>query len=345
MRSAAERSSRPSRATPLDPELRRAIWSVYVHAHDLQPGGLPPGVQPLPLAAAIEIVVRKRSLLHPMRALGLLRQLARKARLPVEDQDHLFEAEQRIEGCEKAVLVGVVPAVAKSLRLDKDALLDLGRTFIEDANDEERCCGCSQPEAIEEVDPISGTTSLTSSVLSSHTLDDLLPYLDPRGWDDSSDLFKSTYQVKDPNGDTFEEIPVPWNQQGKHDWQGYLYELADSGNQQIENILYVVYERHDDRVLMGYSLYRSLAYRIGGLDLPGVMRQNQGAVEGIREPGGTRVKVTKTVKYERLSSWSSARTVDYGDALNYLARAYLAQWVDHLQFMVPCSLKLPKGGS
>lgn len=56
------------------------------------------------------------------------------------------------------------------------------------------------------------------------------------------------------------------------------------------------------------------------------------------------MEVTKTVKYERLSSWSGARTVDYGDALNYLARAYLAQWVDHLQFMVPCSLKLPKGG-
>jgi hypothetical protein len=240
--------------------------------------------------------------------------------------------------------VGVIPAVARSLRLDKDTLVDLGRTVTERNPPDEPCCSCTQPEATEVVDPIRGTTSLTSSVRSSHTLDDLLPYLDPRGWDDSSDLFKATYQVKNPDGDVFEEIPVRWEDQGQTDWDGYLYELADSGNQQVENILYVAYRRQADSVEMGYSLYRSLAYRVGGLVLPGVMRQNQGAVRGTRVPGGTRVEVTKTVKYERLSSWSSARTVDYGDALNYLARAYLAQWVDHLQFMVPCSLKLPKGG-
>jgi hypothetical protein len=343
MRNAVARSTRPSRALPQDPDLRRAVWSVYVHGHDLQVDALPPGVRPMSLDAAVDTVVRKRGDLHPMRALGLLRQLARKARLPRDEQEHLFHADDAGSAAsEKSVLIGVVPALAKTLKLDKGALLDLGRTFTDRGRPDEGCCTCTQPEAIEVVDPLSGTTSLTSSVLSSHTLEELLPYLDPRGWDEASDLFKSTYQVEDPDGETFKEIPSPWKDQGKTDWDGYLYELADSGNQQVENILYVAYRRHADSVEMGYSLYRSLAYRIGGLELPGVMRQNQGAVQGTRVVGGTRVEVTKTVKYERLSSWSGARTVDYGDALNYLARAYLAQWVDHLQFMVPCSLKLPR---
>ena len=50
----------------------------------------------------------------------------------------------------------------------------------------------------------------------------------------------------------------------------------------------------------------------------------------------TAVFTMKTIRYGRASSWSGNLLTDYGDLFNYLAPALLTLWVAHVQLIVPC---------
>jgi hypothetical protein len=86
--------------------------------------------------------------------------------------------------------------------------------------------------------PARGSTRLFSRLDVDRPLDvELTRLLDPRGWDECSDLFEDTFEVAEHDGD-YDEVETPPESYGKN-WEGLLYEFADAGPQAVENILHV----------------------------------------------------------------------------------------------------------
>ena len=208
---------------------------------------------------------------------------------------------------------------------------------------------CGVPHGESTFNARSRTTQLRSSVVVYRPLDQVAPLLDPRRWDECSELFTRTCQVAEPPGCDFECVeptaaPTP-------DWRGFLYERATVGPQEIENLLSVRYEVTSDQtrpeaVKVDYSLYRAVSHRLGGFESPGLFRANSGDLRAGRidhdnpfEPSNrdcTLIEVTKDVQYARISGWSGTHLVDYGELANYLAPAFLTLWIANLQLIVPC---------
>lgn len=179
-------------------------------------------------------------------------------------------------------------------------------------------------------------TDLTASVRVFRPLAELAPLLDPQGWDRCSDLFADTHRVV-ASGGTFAPATEPLKDPDK--WTGLLYERAAVGPQEVENILDVSFLREPRRVRVTYDLYRSISYSLGGMRLPGVMRQNYGYVEAVPDRHDARIThmtVVKTIRYDRLSSWSGSQVIDVGEIANYLAPGFLTLWFYDLTRIVPC---------
>jgi len=203
---------------------------------------------------------------------------------------------------------------------------------------------CSKPTCTVSIDPFTNETSLSATIRVARPFAQLVPILDPRSWSTCSDLFTKTDQVHDPPDSSFSAIRPPVPNIGQR-WNGLLFERAESGQQQVENILRIDFNpaappttAAGNDILVTYDLFRSISYCAGALRLPGMMRQNRGYLRASPVNAGLEatLEVTKTVKYGRLSSWSGSRIIDYGEILNYVARALFAEWVHHLETFVGC---------
>jgi len=183
-------------------------------------------------------------------------------------------------------------------------------------------------------------TSLWSKVVALRPLGDILKHLDPRAWAGCGTLFKETCQVAIPAPDDPVCLDTPQGQLGKP-WCGLLYEHAAAGPQDVHNLLSVEY-RWVPRlcgVRIGYRLWRAIRQTLGGWESPGLMRINSGLLFAFPyrgRPEWTHIWVYKRVHYGRLMSWSSGSSLDYGEFCNYLAPAFLTQWINDLQMVVPC---------
>jgi hypothetical protein len=200
---------------------------------------------------------------------------------------------------------------------------------------------CSKPTCTVTINPFSNETKLTATIQVTHPLATLVPKLDPRAWSNCSDLFTKTYQVDDPPSPSYTRISAPWK--AGDPWNGLLFEQATCGQQQIENILRIDFKPPGapggaaNQLRLTYDLYRSISYSAGALHLPGMMRQNRGYLIARRvNAAASELEVEKIVKYGRLSSWSGSRVIDYGEILNYVARALFAEWVHHIETFVGC---------
>ncbi|HSQ00169.1 MAG TPA: hypothetical protein VL049_23345 [Candidatus Dormibacteraeota bacterium] len=208
---------------------------------------------------------------------------------------------------------------------------------------------CGWPSSVGTYNASSGDVSLTSRVVVFRPLQEVAPLLDPRRWDECSDLFKRTCRVAEPPGCDPRCIdPNRDNRIGSH-WKGIVYERAAVGPHEAENLLSVVFDsptRSNRRVHLDFSLYRSISYRLGAWETPGLFRRDSGELTAIPIkhdiPGGqtnadcTDIVVSKAIRYGRTSTWSGSSIVDYGELCNYLAPAFLTLWIANIQLIVPC---------
>lgn len=194
-------------------------------------------------------------------------------------------------------------------------------------------------------------TSLESRIIVYRPLGQVARFLDPRAWDECSELFLRTCRVSDaPECEPRCLSPTADYPPGA-DWDGIIYEHAGAGPQEVENLLSVDFDISKNtkgvrKVEVEYSLYRSISHRLGGWESAGLFRRNAGKLtakpikydipEGPANADCTELVVTKDVEFGRLSSWRGSALVDYGDLCDYLAPALLTLWVTNLALIVPC---------
>ncbi|MBI3784377.1 MAG: hypothetical protein HY270_13350 [Deltaproteobacteria bacterium] len=126
-------------------------------------------------------------------------------------------------------------------------------------------------------------------------------------------------------------------------WDGLLYERAVAAGQFVENVLRIGFsvQRQSNnpiaRVHATYRLYESICYRLGGIEVAGIMQRNSGELTATPiDDTSTSLTCTKTIRYGRLTNWSAAGPFDLGQMLNYLAPAFLCLWVNEVRLVVPC---------
>lgn len=326
-------------------EVNAALWALACQATQRPVAMLPRSLRPMPLSAAVPRAVAPIDHHAKVRA-QLCTQLL---------FDGAGDQSQRRSAVDRAFIVhcnepGTVAAQAASVDFDRqldDAFAavaqplhletatvralpeQISRTLAGDGRPP-----CTAQSSQSGFNAATLQTRLDARVQVYRPLEALADLLDPQGWDRCSDLFEDTHRVELRNGKFVAVEPCHGS-----DWSGLLYERAAVGPQAVENILDVNYRRTADAVYVTYDLYRSLSYTLGGMQLSGVMRQNCGFVEAIRRednPDITDMRVVKTIRYDRLSTWSGSDIIDAGEIANYLAPGFLTLWFYDLTRIVPC---------
>ena len=171
---------------------------------------------------------------------------------------------------------------------------------------------------------------------------DVAALLDPRAWDDCSDIFEETTEVHLEHGRYVRADESDLESKLGRPWTGLLYEYADTGPFAVENILQVDFDVHPERgqierVDLVFELFDSLRYSAGALEFPGMMRQNNGYVRAKRlGDDSTVLECLKVVRFGRLTRWGGGGAFDYGEFLNYMAAAFLSLWVNDIAQTIPC---------
>jgi len=341
--------------------MKEALWSFHFYGAELEPSRVPADLRPIPLTSSMQSGAAWDDEHACDRRLRSLRRLNRDFLAGVEDDNET-----------KVLLNDPEAARARIVsRLGEDRVREYGRVFRTDLNvtrnyvaqvrsEVERTDGskCIPMVSDPGFDPKRGRPFVFSRLLVRRPLDDeLVCLLDPRWWDKCSDLFDDTYRVEQVNGGylPIDPEPIPPG----NPWQGLLYEKAGVGPQTVENVLRVRFapmRSCSDRpkrtaacrvgacahqitnVDVDYGLYDSLSYRLGGIDLPGLMRQNYGVFRAKRNRDGTtEISCSKTIRFGRVTDWGiGAGAFDYGEILNYMAPTYLSLWIYDVTQVVPC---------
>jgi hypothetical protein len=364
---------RQGRRLPEREALRNALWSFHVQGAGLDASMLPNDLRPIPLAEAMEAASGWDDKHAHDRRVGCLRQL---------QPEFLREADKggaRAAVGKKGETAGVTRAAVQKALDDARREADRwSRSFGQKYRlplppTRDVFAKLASARCIPRVDkpslkPETGQTFLKSGFEVQQSLKPELAYLvDPRNWDECSDLFDLTYRIEKPSRGSTDEIPPKIRSDPNApatDWQGFLYELAGVGPQAVENILrinFVVTRKctshgarrppkckagtctHDiTMVNADYKLHESRSYTIGGITFPGLMRQNEGHFRATRlSDYRTEISVKKTIRFGRLTDWStSAGVFDLGEILNYTAPAYLSLWIHDVSQVVPCCERL-----
>jgi hypothetical protein len=337
-------------AASADGRLQAAMWSLYFHGAKLSPDLVPPALRPLRLSEALRVLPEYRDEHALIRAQRVTVQLSLAAGLDPKVADELFLAlgdrmrkgqvgPMSIRPMIDIFIKVFVSPLAAQLSLPVSILFSFFSFIVSlflSGPDQQPPCSKATSKAT--FDPLLKVSEIESTMTVHRPLDDeLAKLLDPRGWQRCSELFAETYQVK---LDRCTHEPLGTVADGKS-WSGYLYERFVARPQQAENILCIDFQRSAHDIVVDYHLERSLSYRVAGMTMPGVMRQNHGrvtATAGIA-PRETLVTVVKTAHFGRFTSWSAGGGLDYGEVLNYVAPAFLSAWVDHVQRVVPCCVQ------
>lgn len=381
---------------------KRALWSLHLHAGHYEPSRLPIDMRPMSVDEALQAACDWTDEHAAQRRLRVLNRYHRDlfSRGPGEarpcpsspegvaarDQAWRQECDARLEQCARPAGGRRLPPGVRWVAARAKHDLERNRELP----------ACVPTNSNPDFDPVRGRTELRSGLTTRRAMGvDLAQLLDPRGWDNCSDLFEDTFQVVPDGNGGYREKPTRPEDYGTS-WEGLLYELADAGPQAVENILWVRFAvsrtcdeppyyldpamlggsqppaliagltgsrawrqgRYDlaarrrrrgaicdhaegqcevDAVEVQYELYDSLSYRVGGLTLPGVLRQNNGYFRAWScEDGFTDVDCVKFLRFARLTRWSISGAYDFGEMLNYTAAAFLSLWIGDIQQIVPC---------
>jgi hypothetical protein len=321
---------------------RDALWSFHFHGAGSDVAKVPSAFQPMPLTAAMEHAAGWTDEHAAVRRFNCLRRLYPAPRSKEERAKHPWCQAERGKGAEMRrsfrklfTRQHFVEDVGRAYRVDLHSTRKVVELADHDFPTLSRCIprvddpGFTQP---------SQQTSLFSKLTVRQPLNKLTNLLDPRCWHNCSDLFDTTYRVR--KNDYSQITPDEDKDKIGSSWDGYLYEEAGVGPQALKNILYIDFKVSPSAVDVEYKLYDSLAYEIGGIELPGLMRQNFGYFRA-RSAGNasTTVECQKTIRYARLTDWSGPTGgggFDYGDLLNYLAPTFLSVWIYDVTQIVPC---------
>jgi hypothetical protein len=318
------------------------------------------------LEAALDVVGRVRDHYTPVRVYQATRQLRSIARIeprvPAKtfrtDSEETFRTAQETFRTDAEDLLDCFQPQCKRPDFREHVEKPLSRHFgsslitpLVKSLDDSRRSGakhpCAYPKTKSTIESDSNVleTKLNSRYIVQAPLDDKLKEaLDPRNWDQTGELFAETTRIPKPDGrsiDRSSRKDEAWTvrKKGARGGEpGYLFERAATGFQEIENILTI--ERTDETPWsIEYRLFRGESYRVAGIEISGIMRKNDGYLKArpCHNDEWTEVEVEKRVRYGRLSTWSGSGMVDYGEVLNYAARAFLVEWVHHLALVPPCA--------
>jgi len=150
-------------------------------------------------------------------------------------------------------------------------------------------------------------------------VDDLDPYL----WSKCSDFFERSEPV-----DPVDYQPLGGRVDNGKRWQ--MYERFVLPAAVFENILNICFTVTDTLISADYSLYDSLLFEFGALQLPGVLERDSGYVRArALSADWTQVSMKKTIRYRDLTPDDGPEGgIDAGQWLNYVAPAMLGLWID-----------------
>jgi hypothetical protein len=358
--------------------VRNALWSFHFHGAGLDPSMVPENLRPMPITEAMEAASRWDDEHAYDRRIRSLRRLNPEFLRKAEKPSTLAVKKRQLEAAAKRALEsarrdaeGLSRRVGQTFRAglpptrDVFSKLEPPRTNAASGEARHRNPARCIPQVDKPgLDPERGRTFLHSVFHVQQALKPALAYLlDPRNWDECSDLFDLTYRIAQPRGGDDGKPPPELRSDPDlpgTDWKGYLYELAGVGPQVVENILNIDFKvkrtcsgagakrslkckeglcHHAlTEVNVDYGLHESLSYEIGGIQFPGLMRQNHGYFRAKPAPNDrTEISVTKTIRFARLTDWSTGAGVfDLGEILNYTAPAYLSLWIYDVTQVVPC---------
>ena len=367
---------RPKR--PLSPErkvVKEALWSFHFHSLRFVPHLVPREFHPIPLSRAMEVALQWQDEHAVPRRARAFRRLDRPF-TPTGEKHRFRSLKQRLRGADHDVLSS---ELSRRFGVDRHVARGLTERVHQESDDEQRCFATANDPSY---NPKRGSTRLFSRLIVHRPLDhELACLLDPRGWDNCSDLLDETYQVIERDG-SYVEVDTPPEEYGTN-WEGLLYESADAGPQGFENILKLRFRVsrtcdpmeewqhraswHEEQrrgtvrssaceakkcdhpiesVEVVFKLFDSLSYHAGPLTLPGVMRQNNGFVRAWSTgEGKTKMSCLKRIQFGRVTQWSVAGPFDYGEILNYTAPTLLSLWVGDIEQMVPCCKQLKASAS
>ncbi len=351
----------PHGRIPLSPESRAikdVLWSVHFHGAGLDRAAVPDEVCPMPLTDAM-VAASQWDRKHDEHAAD--RRVRCLRRLHPEVLANAEKAPTRPKAKLALLADSKNPAwpqqYGRVFRIDLNVMdsyfsrvgMDIAEPDVEP---------CIVGEAKPDFDPKTGCTSVKSGFQVREELKPAIAWLlDPRCWDRCSDLFDSVCQV-----DEFTYQPLPMSPPLGQPWKGYLYECAGVGPQTVENVLRVDFKvgracgrdrghrpaacvngtcSHIESVDVDYELYDSISYELGGIVLPGLMRQNHGYLRARPNGDTTEITCKKEIRFARWTDWSTGSgAFDYGQMLNYLAPAYLSLWIYDITQIVPCCKKI-----
>ena len=230
-------------------ETKRALWSLQLHASGYQPARLPSDLRPMPIDQAVDIACAAKDEHAAQRRLRILHRFRPDLFRPGKDEgkpappacDDATEGERRRSWhAECARRFRTRPPSGTARRRSFDG--PIGRVGVKvtaDLNDDDRVAICVPTADDPNYDPVRGTSSLYSTLRTRRKMAfDLAQLLDPRGWDNCSDLFEDSFEVVPDGHGGYREKPTPPEAYGRS-WQGLLYEFADVGPQAVQNILWV----------------------------------------------------------------------------------------------------------
>jgi len=238
-RISAQRPPRPS--TPERAAIKRTLWSLQLYASGYKAAQLPADMRPISIDEAAEIARGWKDEHAVQRRTRLLRRFrpdlfkrGPEERQPCDENDAAAcerrnagwhkECEARFQRPSRASRVRPVGCIQEMVSLDAAD------------KDFPRCVPTADDP---NYDPVRGRSRLYSTLTVRRPMGlDLAQLLDPRGWDECSDLFEDTFEVEPDGNGGYRQKPTPAEAYGRS-WQGLLYEFADVGPQAVENILWV----------------------------------------------------------------------------------------------------------
>jgi hypothetical protein len=236
-RISALRPPRPS--TPKRVATKEALWSLQLYASGYKGAQLPADMRPISIDEATETIgglSDEHAMQRRTRVLRRFRPQLFKTGgdewQPCADEAarETRNARWRTE-CHERFRVPNRPVPRPPIRrMEQWSSVDVANP------DFARCVATADDP---DYDPVRGRSRLYSTLTARRCMDlDLAQLLDPRGWDECSDLFEDTFEVEPDGAGGYREKPTPPKAFGRS-WQGLLYEFADVGPQAVENILWV----------------------------------------------------------------------------------------------------------